>query len=163
MKALGYEKAHPVGEFALELIDAPGKTGHRPQDGRLAGVAALRLTIADPSVAPASHAPSPSAARSIRWTTPRTPRRTRRLSAWWPWPANACTFPGWTEISAVRSEPVYRGHRLGTRLLPAVAAGIRDRGEASLPNALESNVDAMRRYEYLGFRLRTKIAIVVQP
>ena len=62
--------------------------------------------------------------------------------------------PGWTEISAVCTDPAYHGRGLATRLVLAVAAGIRDRGETPFLHASAANEDAIRLYERLGFRLR---------
>lgn len=62
--------------------------------------------------------------------------------------------PGWTEISAVCTDERHRGRGLGTRLVLAVAAGIRERGETPLMHAAASNVNAIRLYESLGFTLR---------
>ena len=62
--------------------------------------------------------------------------------------------PGWTEISAVCTDTAWRGGGLASRLVLAVAAGIRARGEIPFLHALASNVDAIRLYERLGFRLR---------
>jgi ribosomal protein S18 acetylase RimI-like enzyme len=62
--------------------------------------------------------------------------------------------PGWTEISAVCTDASSRGQGLGTRLVHAVAHGIRERGETPFLHAAASNVDAIRLYEALGFRLR---------
>jgi ribosomal protein S18 acetylase RimI-like enzyme len=62
--------------------------------------------------------------------------------------------PGWTEISAVCTDARFRGRGLGTRLVLAVAAGIRARGEIPLLHAAASNVNAIRLYESLGFTLR---------
>ncbi|MFJ9033812.1 GNAT family N-acetyltransferase [Streptomyces sp. NPDC102274] len=66
--------------------------------------------------------------------------------------------PGWTEISGVCTDPGWRGQRLGTRLLLAVAAGIRERGETPFLHVLASNTNAIRLYESLGFRLRLRTA-----
>jgi predicted GNAT family acetyltransferase len=66
--------------------------------------------------------------------------------------------PGWTEISGVCTDPGWRGQRLGTRLLLAIAAGIRERGETPFLHVLESNTNAVRLYESLGFRLRLRTA-----
>ena len=41
--------------------------------------------------------------------------------------------PGWTEISAVCTNPAHRGRGLATRLVRAVAVGIRARGETPVP------------------------------
>jgi ribosomal protein S18 acetylase RimI-like enzyme len=62
--------------------------------------------------------------------------------------------PGWTEISAVCTDAAWRGQGLGTRLVLAVAAGIRARGETPFLHAVATNVTAIRLYEELGFRLR---------
>ncbi|MFD3486198.1 GNAT family N-acetyltransferase [Streptomyces sp. NPDC058665] len=62
--------------------------------------------------------------------------------------------PGWTEISAVCTDPDHRGRGLATRLVRAVAAGIRERGEQPFLHAAATNTDAIRLYESLGFTLR---------
>jgi uncharacterized RmlC-like cupin family protein/ribosomal protein S18 acetylase RimI-like enzyme len=62
--------------------------------------------------------------------------------------------PGWTEISAVCTDAAFRGQGLGTRLVLAVAAGIRARGETPFMHAAGHNTGAIRLYESLGFRLR---------
>lgn len=61
---------------------------------------------------------------------------------------------GWTEISAVCTDPDFRGQGLGGRLVLAVAAGIRARGEVPFLHTSEGNVGAIRLYESLGFVLR---------
>ena len=63
-------------------------------------------------------------------------------------------LPGWTEISAVCTDPGCRGRGLATRLVLAVAAGIRERGETPFLHAAATNVTAIGLYESLGFRLR---------
>jgi ribosomal protein S18 acetylase RimI-like enzyme len=62
--------------------------------------------------------------------------------------------PGWTEISAVCTDPAYRGEGLATRLILAVAHGIRERGETPFLHTGAGNTNAIRLYESLGFRLR---------
>ncbi len=66
--------------------------------------------------------------------------------------------PGWTEISAVCTDAAYRGQGLATRLVRAVAAGIRARGETPFLHAAAANTGAIRLYESLGFRLRQRPA-----
>jgi ribosomal protein S18 acetylase RimI-like enzyme len=61
---------------------------------------------------------------------------------------------GWTEISAVCTDAAWQGRGLASRLVLAVAAGIRARGETPFLHALASNVNAIRLYEQMGFRLR---------
>ena len=67
---------------------------------------------------------------------------------------------GWTEISAVCTDEAWRGQGLGTRLIRAVGAGIRDRGEIPFLHALATN-PAIGLYEELGFRHRMTILFAV--
>ncbi|MEV6986371.1 GNAT family N-acetyltransferase [Sphaerisporangium sp. NPDC051017] len=62
--------------------------------------------------------------------------------------------PGWTEVSAVCTDEAFRGQGLGSRLVLAVAAGIRSRGEIPFLHAASFNTTAIRLYQALGFRLR---------
>ncbi|MDG4757480.1 GNAT family N-acetyltransferase [Micromonospora sp. WMMD710] len=62
--------------------------------------------------------------------------------------------PGWAEISAVCTDPAYRGHGLATRLIRAVAAGVQARGETPFLHAATVNTSAIRLYEAMGFTLR---------
>jgi ribosomal protein S18 acetylase RimI-like enzyme len=64
---------------------------------------------------------------------------------------------GWTEISAVCTDEAWRGRGLASRLVRAVGAGIRARGEIPFLHAVATN-PAIALYEQLGFRLRQKIA-----
>ncbi|WEP00426.1 GNAT family N-acetyltransferase [Streptomyces sp. FXJ1.172] len=66
--------------------------------------------------------------------------------------------PGWTEISAVCTDPGFRGEGLATRLIRAVAHGIRERGETPFLHTSAQNANAIRLYESLGFRLRRRTA-----
>ncbi|MEU6551412.1 GNAT family N-acetyltransferase [Streptomyces sp. NPDC046915] len=68
--------------------------------------------------------------------------------------------PGWTEISAVCTDPAFRGEGLATRLILAVAHGIRERGETSFLHTGAGNAGAIRLYESLGFRLRRRTAFL---
>ncbi|MFD9563343.1 GNAT family N-acetyltransferase [Streptomyces sp. NPDC059994] len=69
--------------------------------------------------------------------------------------------PGWTEISAVCTDDAFRGQGLGTRLILAVAANIRDRGEHPFLHTGARNTGAIRLYESLGFRLRRTTRFMV--
>ncbi|MEV7415668.1 GNAT family N-acetyltransferase [Streptomyces sp. NPDC089919] len=64
--------------------------------------------------------------------------------------------PGWTEISAVCTDPGHRGRGLATRLVRAVAAGIRERGEVPFLHTGAGNTGAIRLYESIGFTLRRR-------
>ena len=60
-------------------------------------------------------------------------------------------LPGWTEVSAVCTDPAFRGQGLGARLTLAVAAGILGRGDLPFLHAAADNDNALRLYERLGF------------
>jgi predicted GNAT family acetyltransferase len=62
--------------------------------------------------------------------------------------------PGWTEISAVCTDPAFRGRGLGGRLVKAVASVIRERGDVPFLHTGAANVTAIRLYESLGFTVR---------
>jgi ribosomal protein S18 acetylase RimI-like enzyme len=62
--------------------------------------------------------------------------------------------PGWTEISAVCTDPAYRGRGFATRLVRAVGAVIRSRGELPFLHTAQSNTPAIAVYERMGFVLR---------
>lgn len=66
-------------------------------------------------------------------------------------------MPGWTEVSAVCTDPAYRGRGLAARLVRAVAAKIEARGRTPMLHAAETNVNAIRLYEKLGFTVRRSI------
>jgi ribosomal protein S18 acetylase RimI-like enzyme len=68
---------------------------------------------------------------------------------------------GWTEISAVCTDPAWRGRGLATRLVLALGAGILARGETPFLQALTSNTTAIKLYEELGFRHRRTIMFAV--
>ena len=68
---------------------------------------------------------------------------------------------GWTEISAVCTAPTHRGEGLASRLTAAVIAGIRRRSQLPFLHATSTNTDAIRLYEQLGFRIRSRAMIKV--
>ena len=65
---------------------------------------------------------------------------------------------GWTEISAVTTDPDHRGQGLATHLVLDVAHHVRERGARPMLHAAGNNANAIRLYEALGFRLRTRTA-----
>jgi len=65
--------------------------------------------------------------------------------------------PGWTEISAVCTDPAWRGHGFASRLTGAVAARIIARGDVPFLHAIATNVTAVRLYKDLGFAHRRDI------
>jgi ribosomal protein S18 acetylase RimI-like enzyme len=72
---------------------------------------------------------------------------------------------GWTEISAVCTDSSCRGEGLATRLVGAVTAGIRARGEVPFLHVAGTNTGAIRLYETLGFHIRrvTTFSVVSGP
>ncbi|MFJ9638909.1 GNAT family N-acetyltransferase [Streptomyces sp. NPDC101178] len=62
--------------------------------------------------------------------------------------------PGWTEISGVCTDESVRGQGLASRLVRAVAYGIRERGETPFLHTSAANAVAIRLYTSLGFQLR---------
>jgi len=69
--------------------------------------------------------------------------------------------PGYTEISAVCTDPAFRGQGLAARLMKAVAVGIRAREETPFLHAASFNTGAIRLYERLGFTVRSEITFAV--
>lgn len=72
---------------------------------------------------------------------------------------------GFTEISAVCTDPAARGRGYASLLVRAVAAGIVERGETPFLHAAAHNTSAIRLYEAMGFELRRELdfATVLTP
>jgi ribosomal protein S18 acetylase RimI-like enzyme len=68
---------------------------------------------------------------------------------------------GWTEISAVCTDPLFRKRGFSTRLVRAVGYGIRARGEIPFLHARADNAPAIRLYESLGFTLRKRSVLTL--
>jgi ribosomal protein S18 acetylase RimI-like enzyme len=68
---------------------------------------------------------------------------------------------GWTEISAVCTQPEQRGQGLASQLVGALIAGIQRRSERAFLHALSTNSGAIRLYEELGFRVRQQTTLTV--
>lgn len=69
--------------------------------------------------------------------------------------------PGWTEISAVCTDPAHRGRGLATELVEALIARIDSRSERAFLHVLATNTGAIRLYQQLGFRVRQTATIAV--
>ncbi|WP_238157962.1 GNAT family N-acetyltransferase [Kribbella voronezhensis] len=75
-----------------------------------------------------------------------------------------CRPPGYVEISAVCTDPAYRGKGLATRLIRAVAAGIEQTGARPFLHTGGTNLQAIRLYESLGFAVSNRMKVlVVEP
>ncbi|SER28877.1 GNAT family N-acetyltransferase [Microlunatus flavus] len=64
---------------------------------------------------------------------------------------------GWTEISAVCTDPAYRRQGLATGLVRAVADVVRERGDVPFLHTSAANTRAIRLYLAMGFDLRTEV------
>lgn len=63
---------------------------------------------------------------------------------------------GWREISAVCTDASQRGKGFAGRLVKAVAANIRAEGDIPFLHVSETNENAIRLYETLGFHVRMR-------
>lgn len=66
--------------------------------------------------------------------------------------------PGFTEISAVCTDPAFQRQGLGAALVRDIAHGIRERGDTPFLHAAARNITAIRLYEAMGFELRRTIS-----
>jgi ribosomal protein S18 acetylase RimI-like enzyme len=64
---------------------------------------------------------------------------------------------GWTEISAVCTDPAYRRQGLASRLVRAVAALVREQGEVPFLHTGAANTRAIDLYLAMGFELRREV------
>ena len=67
----------------------------------------------------------------------------------------------WMEISAVCTDPAYRGQGLAGRLTRAVAHGIREQGGIPFLAATAANTGALRLYRALGFTHRRDVTFAI--
>ncbi|GAB2572634.1 GNAT family N-acetyltransferase [Microlunatus antarcticus] len=64
---------------------------------------------------------------------------------------------GWTEISAVCTDPAYRRRGLASRLVRGVAHLVRERGETPFLHTGAANTRAIELYLAMGFELRREV------
>lgn len=139
-----------AGGAGVQLVETPALAPrHDPEaevlDGTDPAVVAEMLALVE------RNQPGPFLSGTPRMGTYLGIRRAGRLVAM----AGERVHPeGWTEISAVCTDTPYRGQGLASRLVLAVAAGIRDRGERALMHAAATNTGAISVYLGLGFELR---------
>ncbi|MFC9454171.1 GNAT family N-acetyltransferase [Streptomyces sp. NPDC056983] len=140
------------GGRGVQLVDVSLRPEHAPE--------AVRLGLGDvPEILElvARTRPGPFLARTVELGTYLGIRQQGRLIAM---AGERLRLPGWTEISAVCTDPAHRGRGLATRLVRAVAAGIRERGETPFLHAAAANKTAIRLYQSIGFTLRTRTRIL---
>ncbi|MEV4417722.1 GNAT family N-acetyltransferase [Catellatospora sp. NPDC049609] len=133
----------------VQLVDAGLVPADEPE--------AVRLGAADvPEMLDlvARTRPGPFLPRTIEMGTYLGVRRQGRLVAM---AGERMHPPGFTEISAVCTDPEHRGQGLATRLVRAVATGVRRRGETPYLHAASDNTGAIRLYEAMGFAVRRTI------
>lgn len=66
---------------------------------------------------------------------------------------------GWTEVSALCTDPAFRGQGLATSLIRAVAARIRARGDEVFLHVVDTNTGAVALYEQIGFRRLSTVEV----
>jgi ribosomal protein S18 acetylase RimI-like enzyme len=69
-------------------------------------------------------------------------------------------FPGYTEISAVATDPEFRGRGHGRTLSVAIAAHIRATGRTPFMHVFPENDSASRLYRSIGFVPRRELLVV---
>jgi GNAT superfamily N-acetyltransferase len=102
--------------------------------------------------------PGPFRARTIELGTYLGIRRDGHLVAM---AGERFRLPGWTEISAVCTDPAVRGQGLASRLVTQLRRLEGARGGGAFLHVLTSNTGAIRLYETLGFAARVEFFIVV--
>jgi predicted GNAT family acetyltransferase len=70
-------------------------------------------------------------------------------------------FPGYTEISAVCTDPHHRGRGYASSLVSALIQKITGRDEIPSLHVGKENAEAIRLYEKLGFKTRRMINFVI--
>lgn len=148
----GIEEDPPAGWEVVSVVHAVQLVG--PQVQPVEDPEAIRLgpeDVPEMLALVAATRPGPFAPRTIELGTYLGFRRRGALIAM----AGERLHPeGWTEISAVCTAADCRGQGLATRLVLALAAEIRGRGEVPFLHASAANTEAIHLYEKLGFTIR---------
>lgn len=151
----------PAGWALLTALPGVQMAGPRAQPGADAGAGIVMLGADDvPEMLDltARTRPGPFLPRTREMGTYLGVRRGGRLVAM----AGERLRPtGWTEISAVCTDPAHRGQGLGGRLVTAVVAGVLARRELPFLHTTAANTGAIRLYESLGFTRRASMTFAV--
>ncbi|MEV8372715.1 GNAT family N-acetyltransferase [Kribbella sp. NPDC056861] len=70
-------------------------------------------------------------------------------------------LPGYVEISAVCTNPEYRGRGIASRLIRAVAAGIEQAGDRPFLHTGATNATAIRLYQGLGWSVSNRMTVSI--
>jgi ribosomal protein S18 acetylase RimI-like enzyme len=145
----------PTVQLVATSVDGPG-----PEAGDVDGLAVRRLGATDvPEMLDlvARTQPGPFAARTIELGEYLGVRERGGEREGGPLVAMAgvrLRLPGYSEISAVCTDPAHRERGLARALVLRLVAGIEARGETAMLHATKENVGAIRLYLDLGFTLR---------
>jgi len=164
--------AELAGPGAEPLLAVPGLTGP-PGWTHVGGASGFQLVgagvrgAADPEALVLTAADVPEILDLVARTRPgpfskRTPELgtylgIRRAGALVAMAGERMRLDGYTEISAVCTDPAHRGTGLAARLILAVVAVIRERGEVPFLHVAGENTGAIRLYQQLGFAIRIPI------
>ncbi|WP_051759132.1 GNAT family N-acetyltransferase [Herbidospora cretacea] len=153
-----------TGDGWETFLELPGV---QMEGSAVKGAADPELSVLGPGDVPemldlvARTQPGPFASRTIEMGVYLGLREEGRLIAM---AGERLRVPGWTEISAVCTDPAHRGRGLASRLVSAVVAGVRARGERPFLHAATANVNAVRLYESLGFTVTREVTFrVLRP
>ncbi len=158
----------------LQVGDIPVPTGTKAQMTMLGvQMVAREIEPLDPTapVEPLSAADAPAMLALATATQPGPFfTRTHELGKFWGVKTNGrlvamagerMKLPGYTEVSAVCTDPDHRGKGYAALLSRTVATQILNRGETPMLHAYASNTTAVRLYEALGFELRTHVNVTL--
>ena len=139
------------GDIAgVQLVSTPALRTYPDEEAVVLG----RADIADAVDLVTRTEPGPFRPRTIELGTYLGIRRDGRLAAM----AGERLHPdGWTEISAVCTDPDFRRQGLASGLVRAVAHQVRERGEVPFLHTSAANTRAIRLYLAMGFDLRTRV------
>jgi predicted GNAT family acetyltransferase len=137
----------------------------RAPESLAGGVAVVELTPADvpEMIALARQTePGPFEARTIEFGGYLGIRDQGKLVAM---TGQRLAIPKHIEVSAVCTHPDYRGRGYGETLVSLVARAMYGRGITPILDVLQTNVNAIRVYERVGFIVRKtlRVAVVVRP
>jgi ribosomal protein S18 acetylase RimI-like enzyme len=146
-----------VGDGVADVLEAE-RTGPSPTAGPAPHLQPLGTNdVADMLALVADTRPGPFEPRTVEFGGYLGVRDHGRLVAM---AGERLRPPGFVEISAVATDPDYRGRGLARALVLEVGAGIVARGETPFLHAAASNATAIRLYQSLGFTLRREVRFV---